>query len=87
VRTAFTASKAVLDCDIATILAPEETIGKAGGVNPREEEEEGGGGVDNESREEVDTVLVVIAIEEEDDVVDIRSLVLIRLSDRNHLFD
>jgi hypothetical protein len=86
VRTAFTASKAVLDCDIATILAPEETIGKAGGVNPREEEE-GGGGVDTESREEVDTVLDVIAIEEEDDVVDIRSLVLIRLSDRNHLFD
>jgi hypothetical protein len=86
VRTAFTASKAVLDCDIATILVPEETIGKVGGVNPREEDVEEGR-VDTESGEEVDTALAVIAIEEEDDVVDIRSLVLIRLSDRNHLFD
>lgn len=88
VRTAFTASKAVLDCDIATIFVPEDTIGKVGGINPREEEEEEEtGGVEADSEEEVDTVLVATVTEEEDDVVVIRSRVFIRLSDRNHLFD
>ena len=95
VRTAFTASKAVLDCDIATIFVPEDTIGKVGGINPREEveeeeeeeEEEATGGVEADSEEEVDTVLVATVTEDEDDVGVIRSRVFIRLSDRNHLFD
>jgi hypothetical protein len=58
-------------------------MGKVGGINSKEEEE---GCVGADSGEELDMALVVIEIEEEDDVVDIRSLVLIRSSDRNHLF-
>lgn len=88
VRSAFTASKAVLDCDIATIFVPEDTIGKVGAINPKEEEEEEErGGIEADSEEVVDTVLVATVTGEEDDVVVIRSRVFIRPSDRNHLFD